>query len=709
MSNKVLVQTQNFFVDTSKPTIGECRDATFVLPQGLMDCDEDQEMRVTLNAFSMRNNWYRVNNNNFAFFIVGYDDVNDVISAARCQLAQGNYEFFHDTNPNVDAAHPGSGELSSTSLGHMLKSAVQLGLRKMSGTKSDLQSFPTDINWESAGGLYDIKIDASSRFSLFRGGLKLVCFNIPQYKADPTNIVDTILQTPHYIGTDTFKFMTTADTGQTKDDPTNWIGAPWTDANGNENIFFIFPAKTFPKNKYTPQAGDLVTFQAKPTAGATKTVDTKCVVDSFDPNDGFPGQRVLLKQLYSTMDPLLDDSKALTVTFNRLSAATSEAIRGTTCHTLNFDKSQDIESNVNVGEAVTFPNSSGSTLSVAELITTDPDTTTVILNRAFRVDMSNPGTSNMASFPTSGSPSIPAQPVRDQKSTIVRTNVDPTTTDIAAGDIANFKSSSGRGEFGKVVSIQGANPGPPVLFNQITLNKAEFVGVVSNDPQGGTTPPPTNEPEFQQMIFESIDETVVNQTIRQDSFQSTFEILGGCYEDRSSVPGNTLGEQFNNLKSMFADVTSPGSAIIGMQGTSPASLQSEENLYLRTDLNSTGYQTPGFDTGLQRNVASSLILAKIPLNNPTFAGTREFTAANPPALSAQYAYQRPYEVIYYADNGNNAYSILLSSKKESQIRLFVTDKFGRLIAANDEQVKCGLMSFTATLRIDTFEHLALPQ
>ena len=76
-------------------------------------------------------------------------------------------------------------------------------------------------------------------------------------------------------------------------------------------------------------------------------------------------------------------------------------------------------------------------------------------------------------------------------------------------------------------------------------------------------------------------------------------------------------------------------------------------------------------------------------------------ADNPYTL---YEYERPYELIKYTDNGNNMYSILLESKKVNNVRLIVTDSFGRLwpeISA--AQIECNAMPFTASLRIDVFQ------
>lgn len=140
--------------------------------------------------------------------------------------------------------------------------------------------------------------------------------------ADSSKNTTTDIGLVNYIGTGTFNTFATADTGTgPKDNPanTNWIG-DWTDANENANIFFTFPAKTFPKGTYQPQAGDLVTFPALKKVGSADKEDKTCVVNSFDPQLGYSEQFLELKQLYDTMEPLLDASKALTVTFKRFSA-----------------------------------------------------------------------------------------------------------------------------------------------------------------------------------------------------------------------------------------------------------------------------------------------------------------------------------------------------------------------------------------------------
>jgi hypothetical protein len=184
-----------------------------------------------------------------------------------------------------------------------------------------------------------------------------------------------------------------------------------------------------------------------------------------------------------------------------------------------------------------------------------------------------------------------------------------------------------------------------------------------------------------------------------DAYQNCFEVMGGCFERRTYLEG-TDAEQFDQLTSMFSGTkVAPN---FTFTGSFNATLQTEENIYLRTDLHSTSYQTSGFDTGSSNfpNIVSSQILAKIPLNNPTFAYVEEKDGAD----LHEYRYERPYEIVYFQDNGNNMYSLMLNSKKVAQMRLAVTDSYGRLIPEiSKEQIDCNALSFTASLRVDVFE------
>jgi len=219
-------------------------------------------------------------------------------------------------------------------------------------------------------------------------------------------------------------------------------------------------------------------------------------------------------------------------------------------------------------------------------------------------------------------------------------------------------------------------------------------------------------PDYTSVTGTLIQTMIGSNTI--DAYQDNFEIMGGCNEERNEIPGTTEADQFDNLVSMFS-IASTGGAnpTFTMEGFYNASLNSEEAIYLRTDLNSTAFQTSGFDSGalLFPQVVNSQVFAKIPLNNPVAYYVQENGSsvdnATPPITStsiADYRYEKGYELIQYTDNGNNIYSILLLSKKVNSFRLFVTDSYGRLLPEiSQNQIDCDGMNFTCSIRVDVFQ------
>ena len=192
------------------------------------------------------------------------------------------------------------------------------------------------------------------------------------------------------------------------------------------------------------------------------------------------------------------------------------------------------------------------------------------------------------------------------------------------------------------------------------------------------------------------------------AFQDNHEIMGGCNHENQDA--NT----FEDLTSMMNIATSGTAAnpTYVFSGFYNATLSSEENLYVRTDLNSTSFQTAGFDTdaNLYPYVVNSQILAKIPIPNPEFTYVQEYSTSydNTPAVTGtnigDYRYERPFQIIEYTDNGNNMFSILLVAKKITSMRLFITDSYGRLIPEISlHQIRCDAMNFTTTLRVDVYK------
>lgn len=210
--------------------------------------------------------------------------------------------------------------------------------------------------------------------------------------------------------------------------------------------------------------------------------------------------------------------------------------------------------------------------------------------------------------------------------------------------------------------------------------------------------------------FYETDETI-NPTLKSiiDHFgiegqlsrqQNSYEILGGCYSKTSAA---NLAELTELLVS-----SEPSFALVNQKyylSSYKATLQSEECIYLRTNLQGNNYQTTGFDMGggVAPEIQNSRILAKIPLNNPVFASTSGSVAG----AYSSYTYQRPYEFLNYTDNGNNLYSLMLDTKKVNYLTLSITDSYGRLLPATAEQTQCKALSFSCDLRVDVYEEMPI--
>ena len=188
------------------------------------------------------------------------------------------------------------------------------------------------------------------------------------------------------------------------------------------------------------------------------------------------------------------------------------------------------------------------------------------------------------------------------------------------------------------------------------------------------------------------------------AFQDNWQIMGGCKQDKiiDDSFGGTLA-QFTALTDMYNKIAGPKH-----NGYWRASLATQENLYIRTDLNGTNFQTSGFDanSSLFPYVVSSQILAKIPLSNENTDYVKEYDVPVAPATSAivgRYVYEKPYKLIEFMDNGENLFSVMLPQKHLSQLRLHLTDAYGRPIPIGAEQLQCSGSPFTATIRCDVME------
>ena len=182
------------------------------------------------------------------------------------------------------------------------------------------------------------------------------------------------------------------------------------------------------------------------------------------------------------------------------------------------------------------------------------------------------------------------------------------------------------------------------------------------------------------------------------AFQDNWQIMGGCKHDKKIDDSTgTDTQQFDALTSMFG-----GTGAVH-KGYWRASLATEENLYVRTDLNGSNFQTAGYDanSSLFPYVVGSQILGKIPISNENTDYVFEKDPAG--ARVGRYIYEKPYKLIEFMDNGENLFSIMLPQKHVAQLRIHLTDAYGRPIPIGAEQLKCSGSPFTATIRCDVME------
>lgn len=832
------MRTQNFFIDTAKPQSGECRDATFILPQGLLDCAEHEEMRLTLNSLSITKNWYDVNKNNSVFYVVGLQG--DVVTTTRCQLEFGNYLI--KGSEEVPPIH--------TSLCEAVENSMKTALAHTHQTP--VNSWSITATYDKLTELIVIHADFSG-YNEYTDGVKIVSFTIPsQQQIDSTNIVNDILNTPngahassylghnrtqqaatspsegvlrtvvlppdkkeprlvsgdyiewfhptegdsrlHYYGIITSTSLTTVSgqavlqidfskhdsvsaadlpkstlvrfykpfsaasvrliDGHTENamnfvDNTGWVASPPRNPNGSEDetVYDVTLFKPWAQavvdadtsdtltindvnllNHYTIEGG--VEFPAELVAMYFPGNETTDNVRSLemqnrrlipdDANTIYTLKYELVSVAFLATDPAVpsflgvSDPEDGSISITGLRIPLIDASGGTTVFPQDaaaFFAHQLVE--------ITDTSATHQTLiaggAQAPRIETVNDVTSVILDFTVTISPSvigggfdlsiqseiknAPGVNPQEYYKIWSSENITDDLTNDNviynempvgtSPTILRQK---TFTQLTDPPFADPPDQPGTGIFGTGTGT--------VLYTQIQSdsNRNHWFSIPYLDQTGGVDS--TNSISLRRS---SERNQSTSPQIVTDQFQSFFEVVGGCYENRGKVPGNTIQEQFANLRSVFSERVDTG--VLTASGEYPVSLQQIENLFLRTNLNSENFQSPGFDTGLQNNIASSQILAKIPVGVPN--STTTFYVPFQQQQQAYNAVSVPVgKIIYYTDNGNNMYSIKLTQKRTAQLRLFLTDKYGRLIdPVSPSQVNCGMLGFTASLRVDTFERI----
>jgi len=187
----------------------------------------------------------------------------------------------------------------------------------------------------------------------------------------------------------------------------------------------------------------------------------------------------------------------------------------------------------------------------------------------------------------------------------------------------------------------------------------------------------------------------------ESAFQDSHVLLGGC--PHTNPLASTYAELIECIpltRAAGPPVTYSGNSIYN------ANLSTEQNIYMRTDLNNTAFQTSSFDvSSIYPNVVTSNILAKIPYVNPYQSEIGE-DQSTPPTVADTRVFncEQDTPVIRYTDNGNDLFSLLLTSKGVASMRLFLTDAYGRsLPPISAEQLKCNGIHFTCSLKVYVYE------
>jgi len=121
MSGELVKQTRNIFIDSETNTnIDYTTVSVNLIPQDF-SCSQDEQMRMTLTTFEMRNNWYNININNNTFYIFTPTSAGSASGTYyQVTIAQGSYVDFVDTIYNPGIGSP----ITQTGLATAIASAL---------------------------------------------------------------------------------------------------------------------------------------------------------------------------------------------------------------------------------------------------------------------------------------------------------------------------------------------------------------------------------------------------------------------------------------------------------------------------------------------------------------------------------------------------------------------------------------------------------
>ena len=158
----------------------------------------------------------------------------------------------------------------------------------------------------------------------------------------------------------------------------------------------------------------------------------------------------------------------------------------------------------------------------------------------------------------------------------------------------------------------------------------------------------------------------------------------GFFSDVHEIIGCVPTRDATNIQNGFTKVGSTFSSVF------PASLNSLEALYLRCNVQTSNYQTHGFEKNMpdRNGMSETNIFARIPLSRACFDSV--------------------FEYIQFEDK-NDIFQMHLRQKTLDSLTLEITDDKGRLLSeAGHGQSELGLMSFKCVLRWDEIAIAQVP-
>lgn len=273
---------------------------------------------------------------------------------------------------------------------------------------------------------------------------------------------------------------------------------------------------------------------------------------------------------------------------------------------------------------------------------------------------------------------------------------------------------------GTIISMEATADSPQITNVDAAVTESGYI-TIDSDATGVTINPalPTDANRFDlELLFNltaSGTGNISKLNPRIAHFPPSDFTVGSTITINQAAIRTASGNLFQNAVmtgNYVLTVTKVGtSGELELKGQYKATLQSEECLYLRTDLPFTNYQTLGFDTGERATpeIQPTQIFAKIPLNNPITVGSLSPVLdadGDPLGKVTTSIFQIPFEYINYKDDGGDLYSIRLNTPHVNQMRIFLTDSYGRPIPfASQEQGLCKALSFSCDLRIDTMQEI----